>query len=221
MIGTILRWLRAKTPGPGSFVALILSTIGLALDSADLLSLGIAWRVWTFVFLGVAFLLFATTYVDFHRRVTPRIKVKAVTRGAEVNGQWLEYACLEITNDGERVRSCSGYLHSVEIETEAHEPHLETDKHPTYLQWSSKDGGGKTMDFDSYAVLDVAEFGSSVYPLVVYDSAQRDQYRLLAGFSYLLDISVSSENAGRTRGRYRINIKAGGEAPSFNEVSSQ
>lgn len=218
MLGRIWRWVGTKIPGPGSFVALILSAISLGLDSADLLSLGVAWRVWTFIFLGVAFLLFAVTYMDFHRRVTPRIRVKAITRGAEVNGAWLEYACLEVTNDGERVRGCRGYLHSVEIEAEAHGPHLETDKHPTYLQWSSKDGGGKTIDFDSHAALDVAEFGSSVYPLVVYDNAQRDQYRLVAGLSYLLDIEVSSENAGRKRGKYRISIKAGGQAPLFEEL---
>ncbi len=218
MLGRIWRWVGTKIPGPGSFVALILSAIGLGLDSADLLSLGVAWRVWTFIFLGVAFLLFAVTYMDFHRRVTPRIRVKAITRGAEVNGTWLEYACLEVINYGERVKGCTGYLHSVEIETEAHSPHLETDKHPTYLQWSSKDGGGKTIEFDSHAALDVAEFGSSVYPLVVYDNAQRDQYRLVAGLTYLLDIEVSSENAGRKRGEYRISIKAGGQAPLFEEL---
>ncbi len=218
MLGRIWRWLSAKIPGPGSFVALILSAIGLALDSTDLLGLGVAWRVWTFIFLGVAFVLFSVTYLDFHRRVTPRIRVRAITRGAEVNGAWLEYACLEVTNDGERVKGCTGYLHSVEIETEHHGPQPEADKHPTYLQWSSKDGGGKILDFDTHAALDVAEFGSSVYPLVVYDHAQRDQYRLVAGFSYLLDIEVSSENAGRKRGKYRISVKAGGEDPSFDEV---
>src|SRR3972149_9958896 len=193
MLGRIWRWPATKIPGPGSFVALILSAIGLALDWVDLFGLGVAWRVWAFIFLGVALLLFTVTYIDFHRRVTPRIRVKAITRCAEVNGTWLEYAYLEVTNYGERVRGCTGYLHSVEIETEAHGPQPQTDKHPTYLQWSSKDGGGKTIDFDSHAALDVAEFGSSVYPLVVYDHAQRHQYRLVAGFSYLLDLEVSSE----------------------------
>jgi len=218
MLGRIWRWPATKIPGPGSFVALILSAIGLALDWVDLFGLGVAWRVWAFIFLGVALLLFTVTYIDFHRRVTPRIRVKAITRCAEVNGTWLEYAYLEVTNYGERVRGCTGYLHSVEIETEAHGPQPQTDKHPTYLQWSSKDGGGKTIDFDSHAALDVAEFGSSVYPLVVYDHAQRHQYRLVAGFSYLLDIEVSSENAGRKRGKYRVGVKAGGQDPLFDEV---
>jgi hypothetical protein len=148
-------------------------------------------------------------------------KPKLTVRPIERHGQ-PEYACLQVTNlDHEKVRGCTGYLFSVEIETDSHGPQLETDKHSTYLQWSSKDGGGKELTFSTQAVLDVAELCGPVFPLVVLQSDQRSQYRLVGGFSYLLDIEIASENAGSIRDKYRLKSnQAGSEVEIFEAVSS-
>jgi hypothetical protein len=152
-------------------------------------------------------------------RLRPKLTVKPIVRGSSVGGKWLEYACLQVANGGEeRARGCMGYLFSVELETEQG-PHLEDDKHPTYLQWSSKDGGGKENTFASQATLDVAEMSGRVFPLVVVDDRQRDQYRMVAGYSYLLDIEVSSENAGKVRNKYRLRTSANLHENVFEEVA--
>jgi hypothetical protein len=150
-------------------------------------------------------------------RYKPKLAIRAITRQGEP-----EYACLEATNLGEeRVKACTGYLFSIEIETDSHGPHREADKHPTYLQWSSKDGGGKEVTFTTQAALDVAELSGKVFPLVVLDSEQRSQYRLVGGYSYLLDVEVSSENAGRVRRRYRLKaVDSGYGVDTWEEVNS-
>jgi len=141
-------------------------------------------------------------------------------RGTSVRGTWLDYVCLEVVNEGEeRVKGCMGYLFSVELETERG-PHLESDKHPAYLQWSSKDGGGKENAFTTQATLDVAEISGRVFPLVVFDERQRDQYGMVAGYSYLLDIEVSSENAGKARRKYRLRTSSDLHDNVFEEVGS-
>lgn len=150
-----------------------------------------------------------------------KYKPKLTVRPIERHGQ-PEYACLEVTNlGGDKVRGCTGYLFSIEIETESHGPQLETDKHSTYLQWSSKDGGGKELTFSTQGVLDVAELSGKVFPLVVLQSDQRSQYRLVGGFSYLLDIEIASENAGSIRDKYRLKSnQAGSGVEIFEAVSS-
>jgi len=147
----------------------------------------------------------------------PKLTVSPIKRHGQP-----EYACLQVTNLGEdRVRGCTGYLFSTEIETESHGPQLETDKHSTYLQWSSKDGGGKELTFSTQGVLDVAELSGPIFPLVVLRSDQRDQYRLVGGFSYLLDIEIASENAGSIRRKYRLKSnQAGSQIEIFEAVSS-
>jgi hypothetical protein len=148
----------------------------------------------------------------------PRLTVAPIKRPGDP-----EYACLQVTNLGDQnVRGCTGYLFRVELETDTHGPHEETDKHSTYLQWSSKDGGGKEMTFHRQAVLDVAELSGRVFPLVVLRSDQRSQYPLVGGFSYLLDIEVASENAGSIRRKYRLRSNpAGSTVEIFQEVSSE
>jgi hypothetical protein len=93
--------------------------------------------------------------------------------------------------------------------------------HSTYLQWSSKDGGGRETTFHSQAALDVAELSGKAFPLVVFQSDQRDQYRLVGGFSYLLDIEIASENAGSVRRKYRLKSnQAGFRIETFQAVRS-
>jgi hypothetical protein len=145
---------------------------------------------------------------------------KLTVRPIERHGQ-PEYACLQVTNLGEdRVRGCTGYLFSVEIETDTHGPQLDTEKHSTYLQWSSKDDGGKEITFHRQAVLDVAELSGPVFPLVVFRSDQRDEYRLVGGFSYLLDIEIASENAGSIRDKYRLKSNQAGSGVEIFEAVS-
>ena len=221
-----LSWLRQKA-GPSAVLMLFLSAASWALDARDFSELALPWSAWASILTVVAAFLFLSSWQSHSARISrlearlrPKLTAKPVTRGSSVAGKWLEYACLQVANEGEeRVKGCTGYLFSVEMETDSG-PYLEDDKHPTYLQWSSKDGGGKENTFATQVTLDVAEISGRVFPLVVVDDRQRDQYGMVAGYSYLLDIEVASENAGKVRRKYRLGTSQDLHDNVFEEVGS-
>ena len=208
---------------------LALSLLGVWRDEGPrnwqppLLSDAVAWLPWWGWLLVSSGVALGVTFEGAYRlaqRLEPKLTVRPIIRGSSVAGKWLEYACLQVANEGEeRVKACTGYLFSVEMETDSG-PYLEDDKHPTYLQWSSKDGGGKENTFATQATLDVAEISGRVFPLVVVDDRQRDQYGMVAGYSYLLDIEVASENAGKVRRKYRLKSSQDLHDNVFEEIGS-
>ena len=209
LLREIFLWLQGLALLPG----LALALLGLWRDEgpqdmqppllSDIAGL-LPWWSWLLISLTVALMV---TFEWAYQQITPRSDVLAVTRHDSRGGSYLGYACLEVTNHGKkRVRGCRGRLFSVSLETDSHGPVVRDDKYATYLQWSTLDGDGSETAFDTQAFLDVAELYGFIFTLVVFPSSQRDRYRMTAQsqFSYLLDIEITSENAGSVRRSYRL-----------------
>jgi hypothetical protein len=209
LLTEIFHWLQGLALLPG----LALALLGLWRDEgpqdkqppllSDIAGL-LPWWSWLLISLTLALMV---TFEWAYRQITPRLNVLAVARHDSRDGSYLGYACLEVTNQGkERVRGCRGRLFSVSLESDSHGPIVRDDMYPTYLQWSTLDGDGYEAAFDTQAFLDVAQLYGFVFTLVVFPSSQRDRYEMSAQsqFSYLLDIEITSENAGSVRHSYRL-----------------